>query len=352
MKQICYIIALLIFIFGHGQSISSGGNASPIIKSAIKSTYDPYADIISCGLKDKAGNLWFAASGRGVYRYNGKTFTNFTKKDSLSSNDVSCIYEDTVGILWFGTNAGICRYNGKTFTSFPIPEPDSTNAPHSKYSYSKNTKQLSNILQDKKGNFWFVTLNSGVYCYNGKTFTNFSSHEVLDCIAEDKAGNIWVGSWSHGGIYRYDGKTFTHFDGLSDDMIRCMLVDTAGNIWIGTRNHGVDRYDGKSITNFSEKEGLCHNDVSCIFEDKTGNLWFGSDVSDWGTIRGDACRYDGKSFTNVTTKESLAKKDSIKYSVITIIEDKTGNFWFGSRGGLLLSYNGKSFIDFSEKVSK
>jgi hypothetical protein len=37
---------------------------------------------------------------------------------------------------------------------------------------------------------------------------------------------------------------------------------------------------------------------------------------------------------------------------MTIVEDKDGNFWFGSRGGLLFRYDGKSFTDFSEKVSK
>ena len=205
-------------------------------------------------------------------------------------------------------------------------------------------------MQDKKGNFWFTTLNQGVYRYDGKPLVNFLSHEVLVCILEDKIGNIWVGSWRQGGVYRYDGKSFVTVNGLSDDMIKCLLQDKAGNIWIGTRDHGVDRYDGKSIANFSEKEGLCNNDVSCIIEDKNGNIWFGSDVTG-GNKRGDACYYDGKSFTNVTAKEYLTTKNGLVYSVMTIVEDKNGVFWFGSRGGLLVRYDGKSFTDFSEKLS-
>jgi ligand-binding sensor domain-containing protein len=311
----------------------------------IDSTYKPEGDIISVALKDKAGNLWFVASDRGVYRYDGKSFINFTVKDGLCSNNVTCIYEDKTGTLWFGTDAGICRYDGKTFTSFSVAEAGSG-------PYPKNLKQVGCILQDKTGNFWFVTLNHGVYRYDGKSFTNFLPSQVLVCILEDKKGNIWVGSWSHGGVYRYDGKSFTNFNGLSDDMIKCMLEDKAGNIWIGTRDNGVDRYDGKSITNFSENDGLCSNDVSCIFEDNNGNLWFGSDFTEGGTKRGDAYFYNGKSFKNATANNVLTEKGGLPYTVMTIVEDNKSNLWFGSRGGFLFRYDGKSFTDFSEKVAK
>ncbi|MCX6294449.1 MAG: histidine kinase, partial [Bacteroidetes bacterium] len=83
-----------------------------------------------------------------------------------------------------------------------------------------------------------------------------------------------------------------------------MLEDKNGDIWFGTRNHGVERYDGKVITNFSKKDGLGNNDVSCIFEDKNGNIWFGSDYTGAGI-----CSYNGKSFTNVTAIENLTDKE-------------------------------------------
>jgi ligand-binding sensor domain-containing protein len=41
---------------------------------------DPATDIVSAALKDKNGNIWFARSGRGVYRYDGKSFTDFSEK--------------------------------------------------------------------------------------------------------------------------------------------------------------------------------------------------------------------------------------------------------------------------------
>jgi ligand-binding sensor domain-containing protein len=333
MKKIYFLLLLLSFIVScHGQDTTK--------KVGINRPYNPEGDIVSNALKDKTGNLWFAASGRGVYRYDGKSFTHFTEKDGLSGNDVSCIYEDKKGKLWFASNDGVCYYNGKTFTDFTIAAADNNNV-------SQSLKQVAGILQDKKGNFWFVTLNHGVYHYDGKTITNFLPYQTLLCILEDKNGIIWVGSWSHGGVYRYDGKSFTHFNGLSDDMVKCMLEDKAGNIWIGTRDHGVDRYDGKSISNFSENDGLCNNDVSCIFEDNNGNIWFGSDFTEGGIKRGDACCYNGKTFKNVTENEILTEKRGLQYTVMTIVEDDKRNLLFGSRGGLLFRFDGKSFTDFS-----
>ena len=65
-----------------------------------------------------------------------------------------------------------------------------------------------------------------------------------------------------------------------------------------------------------------------ITEDKTGNLWFGTDG-------GGVSRYDGKSFTNFTTAQGLANN-----TVWSITEDKTGNLWFGTQGGGVSRYDG------------
>ena len=70
---------------------------------------------------DKKGNIWFVSNNDfgGLYLYNGETFTHFTTKNGLSGNGVSGILEDKDGNLWIGTsNTGLCRYDGKNFSSF------------------------------------------------------------------------------------------------------------------------------------------------------------------------------------------------------------------------------------------
>ncbi len=308
-------------------------------------------------LQDKTGNLWFGTYGWGVSRYDGKSFTNFTEKEGLSNNFVWSILEDKTGNLWFGTKGGVCRYDGKTFTNFTEKEGLSNNV-------------VNAILEDKTGNLWFGTDGGGVCRYNGKTFTNFTekqglSNNVVWSILEDKTGNLWFGTDS--GACRYDGKSFTNFtekEGLSNNVVASILEDKTGNLWFSTYGGGVCRYDGESFANFTQKEGLSNNFVSAIVEDKIGNLWF-------GTYGGGICRYDGnrveaiergekiplsdqqdlkredgklvKSFTNFTDNEGLGNN-----LVQSILEDKTGNLWFGTAGSGVSRYDGKSFTNITE----
>jgi ligand-binding sensor domain-containing protein len=81
-----------------------------------------------------------------------------------------------------------------------------------------------------------------------------------------------------------------------------------------------------------------------ILEDKSGNLWF-------GTYGGGVSKYDGKSlsagqagFTHFTDKEGLSNN-----VVRSILEDKSGNLWFGTAGGGVSKYDGKSFTHFTDK---
>ncbi len=70
---------------------------------------------------DRAGNGWFgypAGPRGGATKFDGTTFTTYTKKDGLNGDNVYCILEDKAGNIWFGSvDAGLCRYDGKTFTN-------------------------------------------------------------------------------------------------------------------------------------------------------------------------------------------------------------------------------------------
>jgi sugar lactone lactonase YvrE len=61
----------------------------------------------------------------------------------------------------------------------------------------------------------------------------------------------------------------------SGKFVHCITVDRKGRVWFGT-NGGAYVYDGKTLTNISERDGLPNNAVSCILEDKSGNIWFGT----------------------------------------------------------------------------
>lgn len=220
-----------------------------------------------CGLLNNEGIQWFGSNAGGLYRYDGTSFTNFSKADGLCSNRVISMIEDKKGNLWFGTDNGLCLYDRKTFTHIPIPFSDTSGAWLDKVYPVINPNAVHSLARDKAGNIWIGTGGGGAYRYNGNSFTSFLSeagrkqedslfHNWVPSIAEDAKGNIQFASMTHGGASRYDGTSFTHFmpkDGLSDDMIRKIYVNKSGSIWFGfngNKESGLTRYNGMSFVNF------------------------------------------------------------------------------------------------------
>src|SRR5690606_41132473 len=105
---------------------------------------------IVTSLKDKNGTLWFSISERGIYRFDGKTFTRF-KGEGAFSNIRQCMYEDKSGNLWFKTIDGeMCKYDGKEYTRFLLPLPDSNVIGSEKYRILATTSiEVSGMLEDK-----------------------------------------------------------------------------------------------------------------------------------------------------------------------------------------------------------
>ena len=167
--------------------------------------------------------------------------------------------------------------------------------------------------------------------------TSHGPRRIVRAVLQDRKGNIWMASWE--GIIRYDGKSFTNITTkVSSARFFSVLEDRKENFWFGSIGSGVYYYNGKSFQNFTTKEGLLNNGVTTIYEDKKGNIWFGTG--------GGLSRYDGESFRNFTTKEGLSNND-----VNTIIEDKTGKLWIGTRGDAC-TYDGKTFTTLTNKNGK
>ncbi|HLA55023.1 MAG TPA: two-component regulator propeller domain-containing protein [Flavobacterium sp.] len=263
--------------------------------------------------------------------------------------------------------------------NFAIQAQQKNGAPDAVETKNASTSQgpkgiVRTIKQDRKGNIW-ITSWEGVFKYDGKSFANITSKVSsarFFSVLEDSKGNFWFASIGSG-VYYYDGKSFRNFttkDGLANDRVGEIYEDKTGNIWFGTGS-GASRYDGKSFQNFKMKEAppvteadsvytgpvsihteadsvhvsayqkpipevsWMHNDVNAIIEDKTGKFWFGT--------RGNATVYDGKIFTTITNKDGKPFTN-----VRSIIKDKKGYIWLGGYDGLW-RYDGKTFTNFTHK---
>ena len=51
-------------------------------------------------------------------QHNQVRFEYINSEQGLSANVVNCIFQDSQGFMWFGTNDGLNRYDGYHFTTF------------------------------------------------------------------------------------------------------------------------------------------------------------------------------------------------------------------------------------------
>lgn len=71
------------------------------------------------GIADKEGNLWMTTYGGGVWKYDGKTLSNFEINNGKEDVLLICIYQDSNGTIWLGTNNdGVYKQNGEDFEKF------------------------------------------------------------------------------------------------------------------------------------------------------------------------------------------------------------------------------------------
>ena len=318
-------------------------------------------ELVTNGLLDRDGNMWFTTNKDGIYKYDGKTFRNFTEKDGLFSNDVWSAMQDKDGVLWFGTAKGLCSYNGIKFVNLPLPQVDPANvSPITAYA-SNSTNVVTSIIQDRKGHFWIGTDACGVYHYDGETFTlhlqfegklqqpkNVYNNSIRN-IMEDRDGNIWFSSLTHGGITRHnplapltndkrDFINYTEEDGLCDDMVFTSFQDSKGNIWIGVIEDGdLCCYNENEFIHYTETDGTCFNFVSCFYEDKSSKIWFGSETEEG------LCIFDGEGFFPFSV-EGSEKLPRVRF----IVDDAKGNMWIGGRNGGLWRFDGNKLEDFTQ----
>jgi signal transduction histidine kinase/ligand-binding sensor domain-containing protein/CheY-like chemotaxis protein len=128
---------------------------------------------------------------------------------------------------------------------------------------------------------------------------------------------------------------FSHLtinEGLSQNTINCILKDSKGYMWFGTQD-GLNRYDGYGIKVYKhtpQKNRIAFsNIIQTLYEDKSGNLWVGSHGGILNV-------YDRKNDCLIPFKAGKSNAPTDISDVTCMEEDSKGNFWLGSSMGLYL----------------
>jgi len=310
--------------------------------------YDPYGlstDELSCLFEDKSGLLWIGTND-GIFQLNERRFSithyyqKLQDKISLSDNRVAAILEDSSGFLWFGTSEGLSQFDRKSnkFIHFQQGFPNSI---------SQN--QVWALEEDINKRLWIGTFGEGVYLLDLKTgkLTHFRnrpndpkslSHDVALEIYRDHKRRMWVGT-DGGGLNLYDKEEngFIRFQhdprnpsSIGSDIVMDIMQDQKGYYWVATWGGGLNRFDGQTnnFTHFNhdseDPDSLSFDIVLCVIEDKKGNIWA-------GTYGGGLNRLNPESetFNHFTVEDGLPNNN-----VLGILEDSQGVLWFSTYSGL------------------
>ncbi len=172
----------------------------------------------------KGGRPWFATYSA-VFGYDGKSFTVIDDK-SLGNNErtgwlhVRSVFEDSKGNLWIGNNGiGVILHDGHTATRFTQEKGLGKLGPHGGRTTpqpgdvtdgSPTLHRVFSIGEDRFGNIWFGTVESGAWRYDGKSLRNYTAADGLTSkdimgIYTDRRGDLW---FAGKGVFKFNGASF------------------------------------------------------------------------------------------------------------------------------------------------
>ena len=197
---------------------------------------------------------------------------------SLSSNFISRIFMDKMGVVWIGTANGLNRYNAESgnFTRYLHDPNDAT---------SLSDYGIEDIHEDRDFNLWVGTTKGGLNLLDRATgkFAHFTKDDQdpssiggddVSVIIEGETNELWIGCGNN--VNNMDRKTGKFRQYLPGDSTYDLYKDKSGIIWAGTRK-GLYRYD-KTLDDFyplgDESSGIgISSVVMSIIADNQENLW-------------------------------------------------------------------------------
>ncbi|TYA78618.1 hybrid sensor histidine kinase/response regulator [Seonamhaeicola marinus] len=230
-------------------------------------------------LEDSYGFLWIASTN-GLWRYNGSNFKNYIKNEeqtnSITDNNISCLYEDQNKVLWIGTyGGGLLKYNRECdcFESFIHDEENPQ---------SLSFNEVRTIFETKNKTLYIGTDGGGLNELDREThlFKSFKhsaqdtlslSHNNVLALEEDPDGNLLVGTWIGLNIFNPIDKKITrvHPSLNKEPQPHFSLEYYNGKLITSFKNFSIYRADS-----IFKPMNISNNSAQFVKQENSRNCWF------------------------------------------------------------------------------
>ena len=281
----------------------------------------------------------------------GYTAVLYDATNGLPTSDANYIMEASDGYIWIGGYSGIIRYDGSTFERLDA---------------SNGLTSGRCLFEDSEGKIWIGTNDNGVVVLDGPETMRYTYEDGLVAssirsISEDASGNIYIGTTA-GISYVDPQKTLRKIDDerITNQTIVRLSADTEGTVFGCTKNGDIfSLSDGKIVEmyqdgtmGFEKVSTICADprnpglvyigtESNCIYHGvfgKKANTMIRTSVNPAGIVYWIECACDRVwvSSENVAgfideegrfrTIDNIPMNDSIDM----ITSDYQGNIWFAS----------------------
>lgn len=347
-------------------------------------------------MSDSKNNVWVSSSN-GALRYSrSENKVDILRKDinipnSLSSNVITCIYEDFNGTIWIGTEKGVNILNNNNQFNYTQPKGlqdknivsvilhneylwiatkfdgiyiyDMKTGKTFKHIYEEeNVVDLSNkyvkSLLKVNDNIILIITNKGIVSVDTKEFIynyhlseewNFS--ELNYIYSDEKL--IWLANTSNFYSYNINTKEKIYYNDelikfdINPGHIKYILPDNKDEniLWLGGIDTGIIKYHKEKgvvehyINNYLDDSFLSYSSINSMAFDNTGNLWIGTNI---GLGKFDTKE---KQFTSYTIADGLTNN-----FINSILFDDNDSLWISTNKGLnKFDIEKEEFINFTKK---
>jgi len=308
-------------------------------------------------IADSEGTIW-TSSRRGINHFDSRTerFIRYQhdpkNSNSLVGDDVSHISEGPAGNLWVSSWSAGFTYIDKQRKKFI--QYSQRNLP------GLSSQKVTCVYEDKEGLLWVGSLEGGLDVFKVKNGIVTEKVPALSnapitllqnvrTLSPGPNGNLWIGTTKGLVFFNRKQRRFMQpnmkgsaIDGIA---IRSLLADSQYNLWIGAEDRGLYRatlkdMDENSLTDFSAErvngEGdysIYKHSVHCIYEDRDKNIWLatnGDGVQMINSVK--------EKFMRIEVKQA-GEYDRLYLRFWGICSDENNNLWLGSDGDGIYKYN-------------